>query len=114
MTNKSFDGIPGICLRHKFEAWFYHRLKEMGQDANLYTLHGWRHGGIQQVLMSEEKLALAKLTSDHSSDVILEYCNVPADRRLIISQKVNQNLSRLVNGELVRQLDLPRDMLRRA
>ena len=111
---RGFDGSFRPVLRHKFEAWFNHRLTEMGQDATLYTLHGWRHGGIQQVLMSEENLALAKLTSDHSSDVILEYCNVPADRRLVISRKVNHNLSRLVNGELVRHMDLPRDVLRRA
>ena len=66
-------------LRHKFDAWFNHRLTEMGQDASLSTLPGWCQGGIQQVLMSEENLAHTKLTSDHSSDVILEYSNVPAD-----------------------------------
>ena len=76
-----------------YDRWFKCRLAEMGVDTGLYTLHGWRHGGIHQVLMSEDNLALVKLTSDHSSDVILEYFNVPADRRLIISRKVNQNLS---------------------
>ena len=89
-------------------------LSEMGADANLYTLHAWRHGGIQQVLMSEGNLALAKLTSDHTSDVILEYGNVPADRRLVISQKINRNLSRHVNGGLALMNDLPAQVLRHA
>ena len=68
----------------------------MKLDASKYTLHGWRHGGIQQTLMSEQNLALVKLTSDHTSDVIQEYAHVPADRRLVISQKVNVNLSKFV------------------
>ena len=71
----------------------------MGCDPELYTLHGFRHGGVHQVLMSENNLALAKITSDHTSDVILEYSNVPADRRLVISQKINRNLNCYVLGE---------------
>ena len=110
-----FHGNLRPVVRHKFEAWFNRRLNEMGADPSLYTLHGWRHGGIQQVLLSEENLALAKLTSDHSSDVILEYSNVPADRRLTISQKVNKNLSKFVNGGLVAMMEqLPARVLRDA
>ena len=86
-------------LRHQYDAWYNHRLKEMGENPALYTLHGWRHGGIQQTLLSENNLALAKLTSDHTSDVILEYSHVPADRRLTISQKINRNLNRAMMGE---------------
>ena len=101
-------------LRHKFEFWVNFRLSEMGVDSSLYTLHGFRHGGIQQVLMSEDNLALAKLTSDHSSDVILEYAHVPADRRLTISRKVNRNLTRYVNGGLAHRNDLSHQVLRQA
>ena len=86
----------------------------MGLDTSQFTPHGWRHGGIHQVLMSEGNLALAQLTSDHSSDVILEYSNVPADRRLLISRKINQNLSRYVNGGIALMQDLPHNVLRRA
>ena len=84
----------------------------MGCNPDLYTLHAWRHGGIQQCLMSEQNLALCKLTSDHSSDVILEYSNVPADRRLVISQKVNQNLSMYVLGDQANLVPLPHHVLR--
>ena len=108
---RDFQGNLRPILRHKFDRWYKTRLSEMGCDASLYTLHGWRHGGIQQVLMSEGNLALAKLTSDHSSDVIQEYANVPANRRLIISRKINQNLSKHVNGGLTSQLQLPAQVL---
>ena len=82
---RTYQGTLRPVLYHKFNSWFRFRLSEMGLDPRLYTLHGFRHGGIQQTLMSEGNLALVKLTSDHSSDVILEYSHVPADRRLTIS-----------------------------
>ena len=111
---RDYEGNLHPILRHKYDGWFNFRLAEMGVDTSLYTLHVWRHGGIQQVLMSEGNLALVKLTSDHSSDVILEYCNIPADRRLLISRKVNQDLSRHVNGGITILQDLPHGVLRRA
>ena len=46
-------------------------------------------GGIQQTLMSEQNLALVKLTSNNMSDVILEYSHVPTDHRVLITEKVN-------------------------
>ena len=96
---RDYAGNLRPILRHNYDAWFNFRLLEMGADPSKYTLHGWRHGGIQQVLMSEQNLALAKLTSDHSSDVILEYAHVPANRRVIISQKINRNLNRAITGK---------------
>ena len=68
------------------------RINNMGLDASLYTLHGFRHAGIQEHLMVEGNLALCKLSSDHSSDAIFEYSHVPVDRRLKISTKVNNSL----------------------
>ena len=65
----------------------------MGLDDSLYTLHGFRHGGIQECLLAEGNIALCKLTSDHSSDAIQEYAFVPAERRLTISDKVNKSLA---------------------
>ena len=62
-------------------------------------------------MMSEENLALVKLTSDHTSDVILEYSHVPADRRLTISQKVNRNLATFVTGNPVSGDFLPAHVL---
>ena len=96
---RDYDGNLRPVLRHKFFNWFRFRLKEMGANPDLYTFHGFRHGGVQQMLMSENNLALAKITSDHSSDVILEYSLVPADRRLVISQKINRNLNCYLLGD---------------
>ena len=108
---RDYQGNLRPILRHQYKNWFNFRLNEMGEDARLYTLHAWRHGGIQQMLLSEHNLALAKLTSDHSSDVILEYAQVPADRRLTISQKINVNLTRAVLGEQQDTPNLPSGVL---
>ena len=64
----------------------------MGLDPASFTLHGYRHGGIQETLLAEGNLALCRLSSDHSSDAIQEYAFVPAERRLNISAKVNASL----------------------
>ena len=109
---RDYHGNLRPILRKQYENWFNFRLDEMGEDSKLYTLHAWRHGGIQQTLMSESNLALAKLTSDHSSDVILEYSQVPADRRLIISQKINNNLNKAVIGEQRGTPYLPQGVMR--
>ena len=108
---RDYDGTLRPILRHKFSDWFRFRLKEMKVDPSLYTLHGYRHGGIQQVLMSEQNLALAKITSDHTSDVILDYSFVPADRRLTISQKINRNLNNVVNNAITYTEPLPANVL---
>ena len=63
--------------------------------------------------MSEHNLALAKITSDHTSDVILNYSFVPADRRLTISQKINRNLNNVINNNILYE-PLPANVLRDA
>ena len=115
---RDYHGNLRPILRHKFNDWFRFRLKEMGEIPEKYTLHAFRHGGVHQMLMSENNLALAKITSDHSSDVILEYSQVPADRRLVISQKINRNLNCYLHGEsfihTLAQTPLPVGVLHRA
>ena len=83
-------------IRDKFSKWFKSRLRHMGLDDSAFTLHGYRHGGIQETLLAEGNLALCKLSSDHSSDAIQEYAFVPAERRLSISSKVNASLAAAV------------------
>ena len=108
---RTYQGKLRPVLYHKFNSWFRFRLSEMGLDVTKYTLHAFRHGGIQQTLMSEGNLALVKLTSDHSSDVILEYSHVPANRRLTISQKVNSNLTTFALGDSRAAANLPSRVL---
>lgn len=102
---RGFNNRLRPILRRPYEQWFNHRLKEMGEDNNLYTLHA---------LLSEHNLALAKITSDHTSDVILEYSNVPADCRLTISQKINRNLSLAITGAVREDEFLPANVLQLA
>ena len=92
------DGKGGFTpvLREKFDRWFKYRIRSMGLDSAAYTLHGFRHGGIQECLLAEGNIALCKLSSDHSSDAIQEYAFVPAVRRLAISSKVNSSLAAAV------------------
>lgn len=87
--NGSFTPV----MRHKFDRWFKTRLGSMNLDPSLYTLHAYRHGGIQECLLAEQNFALCKLSSDHSSDAILQYAFIPLERRLHISQKVNKSLA---------------------
>ena len=108
---RDYDGNLRPILRKKFDDWYRLRLREMDLDASKFTLHGFRAGGIQQVLMSEQNLALAKITSDHTSDVILNYSFVPADRRLTISQKINRNLNNVINKDISYE-PLPANVLR--
>ena len=111
--SRDYDGNLRPILRKKFDDWYRFRLQEMDLDASQFTLHGFRSGGIQQVLMSEQNLALAKITSDHTSDVILDYSFVPADRGLTISQKINRNLNSIINNAITYE-PLPANVLRLA
>ena len=79
--------------RRKFDLWFRARLQQMGADPTKYTLHAFRHGGIQEVLLAESNYALCRLSSDHSSDAIMQYSELPASRRLRISESVNAGLA---------------------
>ena len=87
------NGTWAPVYRRKFDRWFRARLQQMGADPEKYTLHAFRHGGIQEVLLAESNYALCRLSSDHSSDAILQYCELPASRRLRISENVNAGLA---------------------
>ena len=91
--------------RDKFALWFKGRISHMGLDASAFTLHGYRHGGIQETLLAEGNLALCKLSSDHSSDAIMEYAFVPPERRLNISAKVNASLADAIALEPTRGME---------
>ena len=66
----------------------------MGLEPSRYALHGFRHGGIQECLLVESNFGLCKLTSDHASDAIMAYSEVPPERRMGISARINDSLAR--------------------
>ena len=83
--------------RTKYDLWFKARLSHMGLNSSFYTLHAFRHGGIQETMLAEANYALCRLTSDHSSDAIMEYSFIPPERRLGISEKVNRSLAAAID-----------------
>ena len=74
--------------------FFRSRIKQMGLDPSRYMLHGFRHGGIQECLLVESNFGLCQLTSDHASNAILAYSEVPPERRMGISARINESLAR--------------------
>ena len=87
--------------RAKYDFWFKSRISNMGLDSSAFTLHAFRHGGIQETMLAEANYALCRLTSDHSSDAIMEYSFIPPERRLSISEKVNKSLAAAIDMDHV-------------
>ena len=81
-----------VMTKADYIPFFRARLRQMGLDESLYSLHGFRHGAIQECMLVEKNMGLVKLTSDHASDAILAYSQVPPERRMDISAKINANL----------------------
>ena len=75
--------------------FFRSRIKQMGLEPTRYALHGFRHGGIQECLLVEGNLGLCQVTSDHASNAILAYSEVPPERRMRISSRINDSLARV-------------------
>ena len=95
VPNRHGKFVP--VTRAKYDFWFKTRISNMGLDSSLYSLHAFRHGGIQETMLAEANYALCRLTSDHSSDAIMEYSFIPPERRLGISEKVNRSLAAAIN-----------------
>ena len=79
----------------EYLSWLRSRLTGMGLDASKYGIHSFRHGGVQESLLQESNRALVQLASDHSSEAIMGYAQIPPGRRMNLSAKVNMSLSRL-------------------
>ena len=79
--------------KSEYVNWLKARLTDMDLDASQYGMHSFRHGGIQQALLQEQNRALVQIASDHSSEAIMGYCVIPADRRMFLSAKVNRSLA---------------------
>jgi hypothetical protein len=61
-THRSLShGKLAPVMRHKYEFWFKIRLRNMGLDPSLYTLHGSRQAGIQERFLAEGNPAPCKL-----------------------------------------------------
>ena len=81
--------------KSEYLGWLRSRLSGMGLDASKFGIHSFRHGGVQESLLQESNKALVQLASDHSSEAIMGYAQIPPSRRMNLSAKVNMSLSRL-------------------
>ena len=79
--------------KSEYVSWLKARLSDMDLNASDYGMHSFRHGGIQQALLQEQNHALVQIASAHSSEAIMGYCAIPADRRMFLSAKVNRSLA---------------------
>ena len=84
-------------IKADYVPFFRARLASMGLNPTSYSLHGFRHGSIQECLLSETNLGLCQITSDHASSAILTYAEVPPARRLSISSKISTSLARFLH-----------------
>jgi integrase len=93
----SSNGSWTPMTKGDFIPFFRSRIKQMGLEPSRYSLHGYRHGGIQECLLAEGNLGLCQLTSDHASNAILAYSEVPPERRMGISARINESLTRHIS-----------------
>ena len=84
--------------KEEYLGWFRARLTDMGLPAMDYGVHSFRHGSVQEMLLQEENKALVQLASDHSSEAIMGFAQIPPNRRMGLSAKVNRSLARLSLG----------------
>ena len=82
----------------EYLGWLRSRLTDMGLPAMDYGIHSFRHGSVQESLLNEDNRALVQLASDHSSEAIMGYAQIPPERRMALSAKVNMSLSRCALG----------------
>ena len=87
------SGVWLPMIKSDYVSYFKSRISGMGLNSSNFSLHGFRHGSIQQMLLVEGNIALCKIQSGHTSDAILAYSTVPATRRLDISARVNRHLA---------------------
>ena len=89
----SKSGKSLVALQKKdFEKFFKRRLVAANLDPDAYTLHGFRHGSIQTAMLLEDNMAMVALTSDHSSDAINAYTQIPATSRMRVCAKMVRHL----------------------
>ena len=77
-------GNWGPLLKHQFIGWFKGRISAMGLDATFYFCHSFRHGSIALALLHHDNVTLIKLHSNHISDCIMTYSQIPAEKRTAV------------------------------
>ena len=62
------------------------QIAKMGLDPSLYRPHAFRRGGIQLAVKLVPNFELVRVHSDHASEAIEVYTNLPAEERFAVTQ----------------------------
>ena len=83
-------------VKYNFKSWLDLRFGEMGVDKTTHHVHGFRHGALNFAILSEPNIHLIKVSSNHLSDAIFCYSKIPAISRFQVSEKMMENLPRVL------------------
>ena len=77
---------------------FKAQLARMGLDPSMFSLHSFRHGGLQDGMAANVPISYLRLHSDHKSEAIQAYLHLPVEKRVCVAQELARNLSETVRG----------------
>ena len=66
------------------------QISKLGLDPALYRPHAFRRGGIQLAVKLVPNFELVRVHSDHASDAIEAYTNLPPEDRFQVTQSMMQ------------------------
>ena len=64
------------------------QIKKLGLDPTLYRPHAFRRGGIQLAVRLVSNFELIRIHSDHASDAIEAYTNLPPEHRYEVTEQM--------------------------
>ena len=64
------------------------QIKKLGLEPALYRPHAFRRGGIQLAVRFVSNFELVRIHSDHASDAIEAYTNLPPEHRYEVTQQM--------------------------
>ena len=82
----------GSSVKFEYE-WFKLRIDQIGLDSVKYFLHGLRHGNLHEAMITDPSLQLVKVSSNHLSEAILAYSEIPPNRRFQVTKKISDSLA---------------------
>ena len=74
--------------RHQVVTVLAAQISKMGLDPALYKPHAFRRGGIQLAVKLVSNFELVRIHSDHASDAIEAYTNLPPEDRFLVTQSM--------------------------
>ena len=86
--------------KRNFEKFFKAHLDCLGLNSKLLTPCSFRKGGLCHMLLNVANLELLRLQGDWWSDSYKRYIVIPAVQRFSVTEKVLENICRVLNNIL--------------